>query len=153
MNLLALIEQDYPVYEVIFVVDGKNDPAMAVIEEIAREAAKNAKKTKLIVAGGAVGCSQKVENLRVAVLHAADKSEAFVFVDSDARPSSEWLRYLVAPLQDKSPRRDRLSLVYFRTAYIRIGIAVGLERFDRVGVCKNKINFWWGGRRRSAATF
>ena len=42
-NLLALIEQDYPDYEVIFVVDDKNDAAVPIIEEISRKAAKNAK--------------------------------------------------------------------------------------------------------------
>jgi cellulose synthase/poly-beta-1,6-N-acetylglucosamine synthase-like glycosyltransferase len=44
---------------------------------------------------------QKVENLREAVLHVSDESRVFVFADSDARPSRDWLRYLVAPLQDE----------------------------------------------------
>lgn len=101
-NLRALLEQEYPAYEVIFVVDDKSDTAMTIIEEVSREAAKDAKKTKIIVAKKAYGCSQKVENLREAVLHAADASRAFVFVDSDVRPSGEWLRYLVAPLEDKN---------------------------------------------------
>ena len=101
-NLQALLEQEYPAYEVIFVVDDKNDTAMKIIEEVSREAAKDAQKSKVIVAKKADGCSQKVENLREAVLHAADKSQAFVFVDSDARPSAQWLRYLVAPLEDKN---------------------------------------------------
>ena len=101
-NLRALLEQEYPAYEVIYVVDDKSDTAMTIIEEVSLEAAKDAKKTKIIVAKKAYGCSQKVENLREAVLHAADKSQAFVFVDSDARPSSGWLRYLVAPLEDKN---------------------------------------------------
>ncbi|MBK8304426.1 MAG: hypothetical protein IPK98_13860 [Chloracidobacterium sp.] len=30
-NLAAFLKQDYPKYEVIFVVDDKNDPAVAVI--------------------------------------------------------------------------------------------------------------------------
>ncbi len=100
-NLRALVEQDYPDYEVIFVVDDKNDEAVRVIEEISRKAARFAKKTKLVIAGKADGCGQKVENLREAVLHSSDDSQAFVFVDSDARPSKDWLRYLVAPLQDE----------------------------------------------------
>jgi len=98
-NLRTLIEQNYPNYEVIFVVDDRDDPAVAVIERISGKAAK---KASLIVAVKADGCSQKVENLQEAVLHAADNSDAFVFVDSDARPSSQWLRHLVAPLQDKN---------------------------------------------------
>jgi cellulose synthase/poly-beta-1,6-N-acetylglucosamine synthase-like glycosyltransferase len=97
-NLRALVEQNYPEYEIVFVVDDKNDAAVPVIEEISRESAV---KAKLIIAPKAAECGQKVESLREAVLHAADRSQAFVFVDSDARPSSDWLRYLVAPLSQE----------------------------------------------------
>jgi ceramide glucosyltransferase len=98
-NLLALLEQDYPDYELIFVVDDKKDKSVSVIEEVSH---KDAKTTELIVAPKAHGCSQKVANLREAVLHTSDNSEVFVFVDSDARPSKDWLRFLVAPLQDNA---------------------------------------------------
>lgn len=101
-NLRALIKQDYPDYEVIFVADDKNDEAVRTIEEISRKAAEDAKKTQLIFANKAISCSQKVENLREAVLHAGKNSEVFVFVDSDARPSKKWLRSLIAPLQDET---------------------------------------------------
>ena len=98
-NLAALLEQDYPEYEVIFVVDDGTDPAVEVIEEVSR---KDAKPAKMIVAPKAVDSSQKVANLREAVLHVSDDSEIFVFVDSDARPAKGWLRHLVAPLEDKN---------------------------------------------------
>ncbi|MBK8304425.1 MAG: glycosyltransferase [Chloracidobacterium sp.] len=42
----------------------------------------------------------KVENLREAVLHVSDQSQIFVFADSDARPSMDWLRALIAPHAD-----------------------------------------------------
>lgn len=98
-NLSGLIDQDYPAYEILFVVDDESDPAVSVIAEVLPRAAT---KTKLIVAGKADGCSQKVQNLRQAVLHADDRSEVFAFVDSDARPSARWLRHLIAPLSDKN---------------------------------------------------
>lgn len=103
-NLRAITEQDYPDYEVIFVVDDKNDPSVSVIEQIMAETRPvgSARNTKLIVAEKAKAASQKVENLREAVLHADERSEAFIFVDSDARPSKNWLRFLVAPLQEKN---------------------------------------------------
>jgi ceramide glucosyltransferase len=101
-NLLAIVEQEYPEYEVIFVVDNINDPAVGAIEEVSRKDAKTAKKTKLVIASRADGCGQKVENLCEGVLHASDSSQIFVFADSDARPSKEWLRHLVAPLEDES---------------------------------------------------
>lgn len=101
-NIEALFRLDYPNYEIIFVVDDKMDPALSLIENISRIAARDAKKTKVIVAGKAQGCSQKVENLREAVLHASDGSAAFIFVDSDVRPSIGWLRSIVAPLADEN---------------------------------------------------
>lgn len=117
-NLAALIEQDYPAYEVIFVVDDQRDSAVPVIDEIvsrndaepqsfdARSSADpplfRLVSSKLVVAPTAVQSSQKVENLREAVLHADHRSKAFVFVDSDARPAKDWLRSLVAPLSDES---------------------------------------------------
>jgi ceramide glucosyltransferase len=124
-NLAALVELDYPAYEVIFVVDDKGDPAVSVIERLLsrRDAETRRKKTepridtdkhssapvhlgrekiKLIVAAKTTESSQKVGNLREAVLHAADVSRVFVFVDSDARPAREWLRHLAAPLEDES---------------------------------------------------
>jgi ceramide glucosyltransferase len=95
-NLSALFEQVYGEFEIVFVVDDKCDPALKVIEEVSRNTAK---KTRVVVAPKATGSSQKVENLREAVSHATPESEVFVFVDSDARPSTHWLRYLVAPLE------------------------------------------------------
>lgn len=95
-NLEVLLDQDYPAYEIVFVVDDESDPATEVISDLSRGT-----QTKLIVASKAEGCGQKVENLREGVLHADERSEVFVFVDSDARPSFEWLRHLVAPLEDK----------------------------------------------------
>ena len=110
-NLQALFEQDFPEYELIFVVDDKADLAVGLIEqEIERSDAVLVRTgsdsdwvnvtSTLIIAPKAVDCSQKVENLREAVMHADDRSQIFVFVDSDARPSSDWLRNLIAPLQD-----------------------------------------------------
>jgi len=98
-NLSALVEQDYPSYEVIFVVDDERDAAVPVIE-VLRTGSKGAIKCKLIVAPKAVDSSQKVENLREAILHVSDESAVFVFADSDVRPSKVWLRSLVSALEN-----------------------------------------------------
>lgn len=101
-NLTALIELDYPEYEVIFVVDDPEDPAVKVIQAVSQTGEGYRKKTALTVAPKATDSSQKVENLREGVIHADPRSEVFVFVDSDARPSPAWLRALVAPLRDET---------------------------------------------------
>ncbi len=97
-NLSSLFRQKFSDYEILFVVDDKMDEAVKIIEKISRKDKQNA---KLIVAGKAIDSSQKVHNLREAVLHVADESEIFVFVDSDARPNENWLKDLIAPLQDE----------------------------------------------------
>jgi len=95
-NLGSLLVQDFPAYEVIFVVDDPRDPARPVIDSLIRTNAA----ARLLVADKALESGQKVENLRTAVLHANGRSEVFVFVDSDTRVSQDWLRYLIAPLED-----------------------------------------------------
>jgi len=96
-NFDALLDQDLPEFEVIFVIDDPDDPAAGVVEAAWQEAERH---VKLVVAPKAVVSSQKVENMREGVLHADERSEVFVFVDSDARPSPGWLRALIAPLKD-----------------------------------------------------
>ncbi len=99
INLEALFDLDHPEYEIVFVVDDESDPAADVIREIIHR--RDGRKAALIIATKTKTSSQKVENLREAVLHASPESKAFVFVDSDARPSPEWLSALVAPLVDE----------------------------------------------------
>lgn len=98
-NLEALFEQNFPNYEIIFVVDSETDEAVSVIRTLKSKI--KIQKSKLVIANKTTESSQKVENLREAVLHAANESKVFVFVDSDARPNKDWLRNLIAPLQDE----------------------------------------------------
>jgi ceramide glucosyltransferase len=93
-NLKAVLGQDYPEFETIFIVDDADDPAVHVINELGAE------NMKLIVAPKASDSGQKVENLRTAVRHASPSSEVYVFVDSDVCPSHTWLLSLVSPLAD-----------------------------------------------------
>jgi cellulose synthase/poly-beta-1,6-N-acetylglucosamine synthase-like glycosyltransferase len=97
-NLSALLCQDYPDYEVIFVADDETDAAVPVVRDVM---ANNSQPSKLVIAPKTTTSSQKVENLREAVLHIADGSGVLVFVDSDARPGRNWLRDLIAPLEDE----------------------------------------------------
>ena len=145
-NLMALLELDYPGYEVIYVVDDPDDAAVADIEKVSRTGAKTA-NAKLIVAPKATDSSQKVENLREAVLHTDERSEVFVFVDSDARPSTDWLRSLVAPLEDVTigattgyrwfiSRRPTFASELRNIWNASIASALGPD---------SKSNFCWGG--------
>ena len=96
-NLEVLLRQDYPNYEILFVFDRVDDPAVALVEELG----SCGLKTKTVIAGQATNSGQKVHNLRVAVEQIDPRSEVLVFVDTDARPEKVWLRQLVAPLIDE----------------------------------------------------
>ena len=151
-NISALFLQNYPAYEIIFVTDRADDPALALIEEVRAEvqsAWQDAVATvaRCVVAGPATESGQKVHNLRAAVLEADPRCEVLVFVDTDARPNTGWLRSLVAPLVD-----DHLgaSTGYRWFIPLKGGLASHLRSIwngsiaSALGEGGNK-NFCWGG--------
>jgi hypothetical protein len=95
-NLRPLFEQDYERYELVFIVESADDPAVAVIEEL--RASFPGRKARLIIAGHSERCGQKVHNLLAATQRLAPQIEVLAFVDSDARPRRDWLRHLVSRL-------------------------------------------------------
>lgn len=99
-NIAALLNQNYPAYEVLFVFDERKDPAVSVIEKVKAIHASRV-MTKFVIAGAATDSGQKVHNLRVAAGQISPRCEVLVFFDTDARPDPNWLRYLVAPLEDE----------------------------------------------------
>lgn len=94
-HLEALVRQQYPSFELLCVVDDERDAAVPAIEEVIRQAPCRA---RLIVAGHAVDCGQKVHNLLVACDRLSMETEVLVFADADALMHQEWLAHLVAPL-------------------------------------------------------
>ena len=101
-NLAALFYQHYPAYELVFVSDRADDPALALARQLSRDLeGETVARARFVVAGPAEGSGQKVHNLLAAVREADPASEVFVFVDTDARPRADWLRSLVAPLAEE----------------------------------------------------
>lgn len=140
-NLSSLKGQDHPDFEVIFVVDDISDPAIPFIQKFLSG------RSKSIVAPKATDSSQKVENLIAGVAAADDRSEIFVFVDSDTRLNRSWLRELVGPLADPAVgastgyrwfiSRDWTFASELRSAWnASIATALGPGR---------ETNFCWGG--------
>lgn len=153
-NIVAFCSQDYPDYEIIFVTDSAHDAALAVVREASLDA-NFRERVRIVIAGSARESGQKVHNLRAAVEEVNQASEVLVFADSDAQPHLEWLRSLVAPLQDEemgatTGYRWFVPVVGNFSSYLRAvwnaSIASSLgAREDR--------NFCWGGstaiRRRT----
>lgn len=147
-NLTALLQQDYPAYEIVFISDSVDDSSLALIRKLSedREPAGDV-STKIVIAGLATDSGQKVHNLRAAVPECDLRSEAFVFVDTDARPQAHWLRALVAPLADENlgaasgyrwfvPLQGRLASHLRSVWNASIASALGANRNN---------NFCWGG--------
>jgi cellulose synthase/poly-beta-1,6-N-acetylglucosamine synthase-like glycosyltransferase len=141
-NLRPLLTQDYPRYEVLFVFDAADDPAIAVVEKLKTNVA-----TRIIIAGPATDSGQKVHNLRVATTKVAPESEVLVFVDTDARPGKDWLKKLVAPLVDEElgastgyrwfiPERGGIASCLRSVWNASIASALGADTTK---------NFCWGG--------
>ncbi len=145
-NLAALFRQNFPAFEIIFVVDDERDAAVPIIEKLVSES--DSTRAEIIVAPKTRNASQKIENLREGVLHVSDESKILVFVDSDARPNADWLRNLIAPLTDEKigcatgyrwfvqKRKGNLA-AHFRAVWnASIASALGANL---------KGNFCWGG--------
>ncbi|MEO8435880.1 MAG: glycosyltransferase family 2 protein [Pyrinomonadaceae bacterium] len=101
-NLDAILAQNYPAYEVLFVSGQADDPGLKTVREASESiSASSIVTARIVVAGEASDSGQKVHNLRMAVREANTSSQVFVFVDTDARPHANWLRSLVVPLGDQ----------------------------------------------------
>jgi ceramide glucosyltransferase len=96
-NLVALCEFDHQNYEVFFVLASDRDQAHSTIKRVA---ATSRVPAHIVIAGPPQNCSEKVNNLRVAVEQLPPEFEVLVFADSDGRPGKSWLHRLVAPLTD-----------------------------------------------------
>ncbi len=146
INLSALFQQKYPAFEIIFAVGDESDGAIPVIGEFLG-GSENQPESKLVIAGAATDEGQKVHNLRSAVQHASDKSEIFVFVDSDARPSVDWLENLVAPLADEMigcATGYRWFIAEKRSFSAQVRSVWNASIASALGA-NTKSNFCWGG--------
>jgi cellulose synthase/poly-beta-1,6-N-acetylglucosamine synthase-like glycosyltransferase len=98
--LEALFEQDYPNYQVLVVLDSKEDPARQVLEEVLRQ--RPAKHVRVgTLASPRSTCSLKVSALLQAIRALDENVEVVALCDADTMPHDTWLRELVAPLSDR----------------------------------------------------
>jgi cellulose synthase/poly-beta-1,6-N-acetylglucosamine synthase-like glycosyltransferase len=96
-NIQAFLAQEYPTYELIFVVDSTDDPAYTTLQQLN----ENKPYVHLVLTDPVSGCSGKVAALLTG-LQSTEKAEVLVFADSDIKPDKNWLQNIIAPLQDKT---------------------------------------------------
>jgi ceramide glucosyltransferase len=95
-SLRSFCVQDYPDYQVVFGVRHADDPAVAVVYRLMSEHPDL--DLRLVVNDRSAGANPKVSNL--ANLCEAAKYDMLVVADSDVRVGPDYLRAVVAPLED-----------------------------------------------------
>lgn len=150
LNLRALVEQDYPDLEVIFVLADADDPARPVCQQVA---ATGAKPVHVLVAGHPAGRGEKVNNLLAGVAAARPESEVLVFADSDGRPPADWLRKLVAHLGEADVGAASTFRWYLPAGDFLGGLQSAWNGPAVTYMGEGSHNFCWGGgtaiRRRT----
>jgi ceramide glucosyltransferase len=94
-NWSSLCTQNYQDYEVLFGVMDSQDPAVPVLEKLV---ATFPKHTRLFVGLEPRGINHKDSNLSYLLEEA--QHEVIIFVDSDIRVNSDYIRTVTAPLAD-----------------------------------------------------
>ena len=97
--LQALLNQNYPNYELRIVVDSKEDPAWAIASKTLLQTDVPVDLSPLRIRRNT--CSLKCSALIQAVTELEPECEIIAFVDADTIPHLNWLRELVNPLKNR----------------------------------------------------
>jgi len=105
-NFASFCRQDYPDYELLFCVHDQLDPAVPVLEKLARDFPDC--KIKILYGSGRNAINDKVAKL-VRLVNEA-QHEVLAINDSDVRVKPDYFRTVVAPLQD--PKVGGVTCLY-----------------------------------------
>jgi cellulose synthase/poly-beta-1,6-N-acetylglucosamine synthase-like glycosyltransferase len=149
LNVSRFLAQDYPTYQVIFVVASKKDPAHEVLSARLKQSPDlepgRGPKTALVVAGYSDERGEKVNNLLQGLPAVDPAAEVLVFADADARPGRDWLRSLVAPLADLQVTVSTGFRWYLPGAGFVSQLRAAWDTSIATMFGEHRHNFAWGG--------
>ena len=95
-NFASFCRQEYPDYELVFCAGDKDDPAVPILDKLARDFPE--RRIRVLFGAESSGSNDKVAKLSRLVGEA--QHEVVVISDSDVRVRPDYLRQVVAPLAD-----------------------------------------------------
>jgi ceramide glucosyltransferase len=122
-NFASFCRQDYPNYEVLFCIGDTTDPAFPVLQRIVRDFPEC--KIRIVIGSGRTATNDKVAKLTRLVEEAAH--EYLVISDSDVRVAPDYLRKVVAPLED--PKTGAVTCFY-----VPIKESTWVQRLQDIGM-------------------
>ncbi len=96
-NFAGFCRQDYPDYQIVFGVREETDPAVSIIRQLMADFP--ALDIALVVSANELGHNAKVSNLQNILAKA--KHDLLLIADSDIRVEPDYLRRVVAPMQQE----------------------------------------------------
>jgi cellulose synthase/poly-beta-1,6-N-acetylglucosamine synthase-like glycosyltransferase len=171
-NVSSFLCQDYPCYQVIFTVASVDDPAYQAfrtrLENVSnhkqnkememvgpqegprcygdsKDRENGGVQTALVVAGYSESHGEKIHNLLEGLKAVDAKAEVLVFADSDARPRRDWLRSLVAPLQDPTLTVSTGRPWHLLRSGFVSHLRAAWHASDVALMGDHEINYAWGG--------
>lgn len=135
-NFASFCRQDYPKFQILFGVREANDPAVPIIRQLIADFP--ACDIELVISANEVGYNAKVSNLHN--MAAKAKHDTLLIVDSDIRVEPDYLRRVVAPLQ-----QEKVGMVtcLYRGANAQTGAAllenIGISSTFGPEVCSSRL--------------
>jgi len=147
-NISSFFAQNYANYRLWFVVADQSDPAYSELCKLKDDLSQNSKarQIRILVAGPAKSCSQKIHNLLYCYNRIPDDVDILAFADSDISVRTDWLSHLVWPLhQPKTgastgyrwfvPKSQNLASLALSAINAKVAQLLGNTRFNQA----------WGG--------
>ncbi|MDQ3012193.1 MAG: bacteriohopanetetrol glucosamine biosynthesis glycosyltransferase HpnI [Acidobacteriota bacterium] len=97
-NFASFCRQDYPEFQIIFGVREESDPAVPIIRRLMADFPSC--NIELVISPNDIGYNAKVSNLQN--MFAKAKYDILLIADSDIRVGSDYLRRVVAPMQQSN---------------------------------------------------